>query len=75
MPDLNILAILKTKLLPAELFVFYMNWKCCLDNNLIKGGDFNNAIVVVDKPVGDKEMARLAKVFGKEKIEVRVKDI
>jgi UDP-3-O-[3-hydroxymyristoyl] N-acetylglucosamine deacetylase/3-hydroxyacyl-[acyl-carrier-protein] dehydratase len=42
-----------------------------LDNNLIKGGDLNNAIVVVDKPVGSKEMTRLAKFFGKEKMEVK----
>ena len=42
-----------------------------LDNNLIKGGDLNNAIVVVDKPLGSKEIARLAKFFGKEKIEVK----
>ena len=26
-----------------------------LDHNLIKGGDVNNAIVIVDKPVDDKE--------------------
>src|SRR5437773_9447174 len=42
-----------------------------LDNNLIKGGDVNNAIVVVDKAVDEKEMARLSKFFGKEKIEVK----
>jgi UDP-3-O-[3-hydroxymyristoyl] N-acetylglucosamine deacetylase/3-hydroxyacyl-[acyl-carrier-protein] dehydratase len=42
-----------------------------LDNNLIKGGDLNNAIVIVDKPVDDKEMLRLKKIFGKDKIEVK----
>ena len=42
-----------------------------LDNNLIKGGDINNAIVVVDKPVTEQEMERLAKVFKKDKIEVK----
>jgi UDP-3-O-[3-hydroxymyristoyl] N-acetylglucosamine deacetylase/3-hydroxyacyl-[acyl-carrier-protein] dehydratase len=36
-----------------------------LDNNLIKGGDLNNAIVVVDKPVGDAEMKRLKKILRK----------
>jgi UDP-3-O-[3-hydroxymyristoyl] N-acetylglucosamine deacetylase/3-hydroxyacyl-[acyl-carrier-protein] dehydratase len=40
-----------------------------LDNNLIKGGDVNNAIVIVDKPVNEIELARLAKVFRKDKIE------
>ena len=42
-----------------------------LDNNLIKGGDVNNAIVIVDKPVDDKEMKRLKKIFRKDKIEVK----
>jgi UDP-3-O-[3-hydroxymyristoyl] N-acetylglucosamine deacetylase/3-hydroxyacyl-[acyl-carrier-protein] dehydratase len=42
-----------------------------LDNNLIKGGDINNAIVIVDKVVDEKEMNRLKKVFKKEKIEVK----
>src|SRR6185436_1855618 len=37
----------------------------------IKGGDINNAIVVVDKPVTAKEMQRLAKAFGRDKIEVK----
>jgi UDP-3-O-[3-hydroxymyristoyl] N-acetylglucosamine deacetylase/3-hydroxyacyl-[acyl-carrier-protein] dehydratase len=42
-----------------------------LDNNLIKGGDVNNAIVVVDKPVGAVEIERLKKIFKKDKIEVK----
>src|SRR4029078_12963892 len=42
-----------------------------LDNNLIKGGDVNNAIVVVDKPVGAFELERLKKIFNKENIEVK----
>jgi UDP-3-O-[3-hydroxymyristoyl] N-acetylglucosamine deacetylase/3-hydroxyacyl-[acyl-carrier-protein] dehydratase len=42
-----------------------------LDNNLIKGGDINNAIVVVDKPITDKEMERLEKAFGRSKMEVK----
>ena len=42
-----------------------------LDNNLIKGGDINNAIVIVDKPVDDKEMKRLNQMFRRDKIEVK----
>jgi UDP-3-O-[3-hydroxymyristoyl] N-acetylglucosamine deacetylase/3-hydroxyacyl-[acyl-carrier-protein] dehydratase len=38
---------------------------------LIKGGDINNAIVVVDKPVTPDEMIRLAKAFKRDKIEVK----
>ncbi|HSZ87113.1 MAG TPA: 3-hydroxyacyl-ACP dehydratase FabZ, partial [Puia sp.] len=42
-----------------------------LDNNLVKGGDINNAIVVVDKPVTEEEMSRLAKAFGRQKVEIK----
>ena len=61
----------KTEIAPCRTFCFLHELEMLLDNNLIKGGDFDNAIVIVDKPVGSKEMARLAKVFGKEKIEVK----
>jgi UDP-3-O-[3-hydroxymyristoyl] N-acetylglucosamine deacetylase/3-hydroxyacyl-[acyl-carrier-protein] dehydratase len=61
----------KNEIAPCRTFCFLHELQMLLDNNLIKGGDFHNAIVIVDKPVGTKEMARLAKVFGKEKIEVK----
>lgn len=56
---------------PCRTFCFLHELEMLLDNNLIKGGDVNNAIVVVDRQVTDEEMARLAKVFQKEKVEVK----
>ncbi len=56
---------------PCRTFCFLHELEMLLENNLIKGGDVNNAIVVVDKQVTDEEMARLAKVFNKEKVEVK----
>ena len=38
---------------------------------MIKGGDLNNAIVVVDKQVDQEELDRLAKIFNKESVEVK----
>ncbi len=61
----------KNEIAPCRTFCFLHELEMLLDNNLIKGGDVNNAIVVVDKPVGEAEMARLSKVFKKEKIEVK----
>ncbi len=61
----------KTEIAPCRTFCFLHELEMLLDNNLIKGGDVNNAIVVVDKPVDDKEMERLKKIFGKEKIEIK----
>ena len=61
----------KSEIAPCRTFCFLHELETLLDHNLIKGGDINNAIVVVDKPVTDEEMARLARVFKKERIEVK----
>jgi UDP-3-O-[3-hydroxymyristoyl] N-acetylglucosamine deacetylase/3-hydroxyacyl-[acyl-carrier-protein] dehydratase len=61
----------KSEIAPCRTFCFLHELEALLDNDLIKGGDINNAIVVVDKPVTDDEMSRLAKVFKREKIEVK----
>lgn len=61
----------RTEIAPCRTFCFLHELEALLDNNLIKGGDINNAIVVVDKPVTHEEMSRLAKAFGREKMEVK----
>jgi UDP-3-O-[3-hydroxymyristoyl] N-acetylglucosamine deacetylase/3-hydroxyacyl-[acyl-carrier-protein] dehydratase len=61
----------KNEIAPCRTFCFLHELEMLLDNNLIKGGDINNAIVVVDKPVTEEEMGRLAKAFKRDKIEVK----
>ncbi len=61
----------KTAIAPCRTFCFLHELEMLLDNNLIKGGDINNAIVVVDKKVDDNELSRLKKVFKKDKIQVK----
>ena len=61
----------KEEIAPCRTFVFLHELEMLLDNNLIKGGDINNAIVVVDKPVTDDEMKSLAKAFKRDKMEVK----
>lgn len=61
----------KTDIAPCRTFCFLHELEMLIDNNLIKGGDINNAIVVVDKPVTEDEMGRLAKAFGRSKVEVK----
>ncbi len=56
---------------PCRTFCFLHELEMLLDNNLVKGGDINNAIVVVDRLVTDEEMTRLAKAFGREKMEIK----
>ena len=61
----------KVEIAPCRTFCFLHELEMLLDNNLVKGGDINNAIVVVDKPVTEEEMSRLAKAFGRDKVEVK----
>jgi UDP-3-O-[3-hydroxymyristoyl] N-acetylglucosamine deacetylase/3-hydroxyacyl-[acyl-carrier-protein] dehydratase len=61
----------KSEIAPCRTFCFLHELEALLKNDLIKGGDINNAIVVVDQPVSEQEMNRLAKVFKRDKIEVK----
>ncbi|NLR62034.1 bifunctional UDP-3-O-[3-hydroxymyristoyl] N-acetylglucosamine deacetylase/3-hydroxyacyl-ACP dehydratase [Chitinophaga polysaccharea] len=65
----------KTEIAPCRTFCFLHELEYQLSLNLIKGGDINNAIVVVDKPVTDEELARLAKVFNRDNISVQKEGI
>jgi UDP-3-O-[3-hydroxymyristoyl] N-acetylglucosamine deacetylase/3-hydroxyacyl-[acyl-carrier-protein] dehydratase len=69
--QLKHLSEFRQEIAPCRTFCFLHELEALLAHNLIKGGDINNAIVVVDRPVGDEEMGRLAKIFGREKIEVK----
>ena len=42
---------------------------------LVKGGDLNNAIVIVDRVIQDEELDYLASLFNKPKVEVRKEGI
>ena len=45
-------------------------------NNLIKGGDLDNAIVLVDRDdISKEELSRLAKLLGKEELKIQVEGI
>ena len=58
------------KIAPSRTFVFLHELEPLLNMNLIKGGDLDNAIVVVENPVSDQQLEHLKKVFGKEDIRV-----
>ena len=54
----------------SRTFCFLHELEMLVANNLIKGGDLNNAIVVVDKEVSKEELSSLAKLFNREDIAV-----
>ncbi|MCH1417491.1 MAG: bifunctional UDP-3-O-[3-hydroxymyristoyl] N-acetylglucosamine deacetylase/3-hydroxyacyl-ACP dehydratase [Flavobacteriaceae bacterium] len=55
----------------SRTFSFLHELEMLLENGLIQGGDLNNAIVYVDKPLSKETMERLKKAFNKKEIAVR----
>ncbi|MCY4160734.1 MAG: bifunctional UDP-3-O-[3-hydroxymyristoyl] N-acetylglucosamine deacetylase/3-hydroxyacyl-ACP dehydratase [Flavobacteriaceae bacterium] len=55
---------------PCRTFSFLHDLQSMLNKGLIKGGDLNNAIVYVDKPVTENNLKKLHKVFGRKDIKV-----
>ena len=55
----------------SRTFSFLHELETLLEQNLIKGGDLNNAIVYVNKTLDKETMDRLKKAFGKKEIAVK----
>jgi len=60
----------KTEIATSRTFCFLHELEMLVEHNLIKGGDLNNAIVIVDKDVNETELASLAKLFNRKDIKV-----
>ena len=56
----------------CRTFVFLREVEALLSLNLIKGGDLDNALVFVDKPLGDEEKTRLAALYNRDKDSIKV---
>lgn len=65
----------KTEIAPCRTFVFLHELEALLAHDLIKGGDLNNAIVLVDKEVSKEQIAHLQKVFHREDVEIKGKGV
>ena len=72
---LNSLSDFKTEIANARTFSFLHELEILLDQNLIQGGDLNNAIVYVDKEISDETMDKLKKAFNKETLTVKANGI
>ena len=60
---------------PSRTFVFLHELEALYKQNLIKGGDLDNAIVIVDRVVQDEELNYLADLLKKPKVEVKEEGI
>ncbi|MEX1190449.1 MAG: bifunctional UDP-3-O-[3-hydroxymyristoyl] N-acetylglucosamine deacetylase/3-hydroxyacyl-ACP dehydratase [Brumimicrobium sp.] len=66
----------KEQISTCKTFVFLKELEFLAKNGLIKGGDVDNAIVLVERDdVKQEELDRLAKLLGKEKLKIEVKGI
>jgi UDP-3-O-[3-hydroxymyristoyl] N-acetylglucosamine deacetylase/3-hydroxyacyl-[acyl-carrier-protein] dehydratase len=61
----------KSEIAMCRTFVFLHELEMLLKHNLIKGGDLDNAIVLVDKPIPDEDLTHLRKVFNKPDVEIK----
>lgn len=64
-----------TEIASCRTFCFLHELETLYKQNLIKGGDLNNAIVVVDRVVTDEELTELATLLRKPKVEVKKEGI
>lgn len=65
----------KEEIAPCRTFVFLHELEFLVKNNLIKGGDVDNAIVIVDRKVSQEELDRLADLFNKPHVKVQPEGI
>ena len=72
---INTIDDFETEIAMCRTFVFLHEVELLLKHNLIKGGDLNNAIVIMDRQVTQEELDRLAELFHKPKIHVKPEGI
>ena len=73
--SLNDISQFESEIASSRTFCFLHELEELYKNNLIQGGDLNNAIVVVDREVTEDELDDLAKLFNKPKVEVQTEGI
>lgn len=65
-----------TVIYPEEIgtcrtFVFFHELEFLFNNGQVKGGDVDNAIVIVEHPVTDEQVERMSKIFAVPALKVR----
>ncbi len=65
----------KTEIANCRTFVFLHELEFLLNHNLVKGGDLDNAIVIIDKDISQAELNRLADLFRHKHVEVKPQGI
>ncbi|MGY8942103.1 MAG: bifunctional UDP-3-O-[3-hydroxymyristoyl] N-acetylglucosamine deacetylase/3-hydroxyacyl-ACP dehydratase [Flavobacteriales bacterium] len=61
----------KTEIASCRTFVFLKEVKELASSGLIKGGDLNNAVVLIEREYSDEELHEIAQLLGKEDLKIR----
>lgn len=61
----------RTQIAPCRTFVFLHELEFLLNNNLVRGGDLDNAMVIMDREVSQTELDRIADLFHHEHVELK----
>lgn len=69
--SLSSLDYFKTEIASCRTFVFVRELEFLLKHNLVKGGDLDNAIVIMDKDMSTEELQHIASLFN-HKGEIKV---
>ena len=58
----------KEDIAKCRTFVFLKEVKALAQSNLIKGGDLNNAVVLIERPYAETELQEIADLLGKQSL-------
>ncbi len=73
--ELRTITDFEKEIAPCRTFVFLHELEFLFKQNLIKGGDLDNAIVIVDRVVSQDELDELAQMLGKPSVKVEKEGI
>ncbi|MBV5314941.1 MAG: bifunctional UDP-3-O-[3-hydroxymyristoyl] N-acetylglucosamine deacetylase/3-hydroxyacyl-ACP dehydratase [Prolixibacteraceae bacterium] len=68
---LNTLSDFKSEIANCRTFVFLHELEFLLKNNLVKGGDLDSAIVIMDREISQAELDHIADLFHHKHVEVK----
>lgn len=68
--NMNSLDEFEKEISGCKTFVFVHELEMLAAHNLIKGGDLDNALVIIDKPISQEQLDRLSELFNKPRVEV-----
>ncbi len=69
--SLDSLSNFKSEIANCRTFVFLHELEFLLKNNLVKGGDLDSAIVIMDRVISQEELDRIADLFHHKHVDIK----